>query len=262
MPRTACTPLLLIVAAASGLLAGGCTSLASVSRWFDKVPVADANHPVMDLSCIWQQGTGRTPEGLPCRGFCGQLMFVTAGNRVPAIVNGHVAIYVFDNVGGVNEQSKPLSVFEFTPQEWAQFARRTNLGMTYQLFVPYMRRGEHRAECHLRVKYTPAEGGMPLLSQPTLVTLPGDGSPSRNATPALPEPTIPQAAGLPAAATGPDSAFAALALKMQEDRQLAASDPRDPHTGVPQSLAEFAVSADPRRQRLQAGLERASGSGR
>jgi hypothetical protein len=149
----------------------GCASIAEFAA-MRSIPVSGPNNPVTDFACIWQQGEGRDEHGKPCRGFCGQLMFLTGISKKPAVVNGAVTIYVFDNVGPLEEQTKPFRSFDFTADEWATFQRRTNLGMTYQLFIPYTRRGGREAECQLHVKFTPV-GGSPIYSHPESISLRG-----------------------------------------------------------------------------------------
>jgi hypothetical protein len=222
----------------------GCTALPAVPFLGERIPVADAQHPVMDMSCIWQEGEGRTPEGFPCRGFCGQLMFIAAGSGKPAIVNGSVKIYVFDQM-----QTEPLNVYEFSAGEWATFARKTNLGMTYQLFIPYTRSGDHQAECSLRVCFTDSATGRPLWSQPTSIILPGKGPVSRKA----PEPAPGAARTLES-----DAAFHALARKLQTDqaaRNAGAPQPIDDTTLS--LLRQRAAGPDPRIQKLNAMLRHA-----
>ena len=147
---------------------------ASVANWaaMRSIPVAGPTNPVVDFACIWQQGEGRDEHGRPCRGFCGQLMFLTGVSKKPGVVNGAVTIYVFDNVGTLEEQTKPFKTFDFTAEQWASFQRRTNLGMTYQLFVPYTRPGGREAECQVHVKFTPV-GGSPIYSHPEMISLRG-----------------------------------------------------------------------------------------
>lgn len=159
----------------------GCASITNLIE-ARSIPVAGPQNPVVDFACIWQQGEGRDQRGMPCRGFCGQLMFQTRTEKKPAIVNGAVTIYVFDNVGTPEEQAKPFEVFNFTAQEWATFARRTNLGMTYQLFVPYTRPGGREAECSIRVKYTPTGSNNPIYSHPENIAMKGFSASSTAAT--------------------------------------------------------------------------------
>ncbi len=150
----------------------GCAAITNFAE-MRTIPTASPQNPVADFACIWQQGEGRDQRGRPCRGFCGQLMFQTAASKKPGIVRGAVTIYVFDNQGTLEEQTKPFQVFEFNADEWASFQRKTNLGMTYQLFVPYTRPGGREAECQLHVKFTPEGYGTPIFSHPETIQLRG-----------------------------------------------------------------------------------------
>jgi len=149
----------------------GCASIANFTA-MRGIPVASSENPVRDFTGIWQQGEGRDEHGRPCRGFCGQLMFMTVGANKPAIVHGAVTIYVFDNKGTLEEQAKPFDKFEFTAEQWETFQRKTNLGMTYQLFIPYRRPGGREAECQLHVKFTPVNGS-PMFAHPASISMRG-----------------------------------------------------------------------------------------
>ncbi len=181
---------------------------------------------MVDIACIWQEGEGRDSRGMPCRGFCGQIMFQASGSKTPAIAPGAVSIYVFDNVGTIEEQSKPFQVFNFTAEEWDTFQRKTNLGMTYQLFIPYTRPGRLEAECSLRLKFTPKEGGPPIFSQQENIGLRGTSS-AANAASAIDRKLT---AGSPlfsqsglSSPTMSNAAVADLARKLQQDSQVRSS---------------------------------------
>ncbi len=127
---------------------------------------------VREIICLWEPAEGVGLDGLPTRGFAGQLLFFEPGGDQPVRVEGDVRIYVFDNQGTVEEQSKPLHQFDFPAAVWHTFARDTNLGPAYQVFVPYTRKGRHAADCAVRVRFT-AESRLPIYSKLTSVALPG-----------------------------------------------------------------------------------------
>jgi hypothetical protein len=193
----------------------GCVSVPGFSGLFRKYPVADAQHPIVELMGIWQAGEGRTPDGLPCRGFAGQLLFMVAGDPLSAQVNGGIKVYVFDDVGNPHEQARPIDVFEFTPEQFQTFGHPTKLGMTYQLFIPYRRTGIETRDCAVRVKFMPANGTTPLYSQTASITLPGKTPASANHEPD--EGTI---SGLGAVNPSVGSAFNELASKIKADAAM------------------------------------------
>jgi hypothetical protein len=251
-PRIACAGLFLLAA-----MLPGCASITNLIE-ARSTPVAGPQNPVRDFACIWQQGEGRDQRGMPCRGFCGQLLFQTTSDKKPAIVNGTVTIYVFDNVGTPEEQVKPFEVFEFTAQEWATFGRRTNLGMTYQLFIPYTRTGGREAECSICVKYTPTGTNTPLYSHPENVSLRGA---SASATGAMADAIDRKLThGSPLFTQSPlvkprntEAAYAEMLKKMQAD-----SKPKPVAAITPPSGRQSPTNKVPEIQRLQAILDDSS----
>ncbi|WP_437186997.1 hypothetical protein SH668x_000371 [Planctomicrobium sp. SH668] len=150
-------------------VSSGCQML-NISKIGD-LPSADSTHPVVEIVTVWQPGEGNF-NGLPTRGFAGQIMFFAMGEKSPVKVNGSVRIYVFDNVGTPEEQEKPIDEFEFDAASFQTFLAPTNLGASYQLFIPYTRKGTHLANCQLRVRYTP-EDGSKVYSKMAAITLAG-----------------------------------------------------------------------------------------
>jgi hypothetical protein len=178
---------------------GGCTSLGLSALSFGKPRFAEASpsNPVSEIVCLWEPGEGRGLDNLPSRGFAGQLLFFTPGNPQPAKVNGDIRIYVFDDVGTIEEQAKPIYQFDSVDGAWNSYLSEANIGASYQIFIPYTRKGAYAANCSLRVRYTPAEGGPPVYSRIATVALPG----RRREETAEPKPQqmhSPVAAGLPA----------------------------------------------------------------
>lgn len=133
---------------------------------------ADKDHPVVEAICLWQAGEGQGLDGLPTRGFAGQILFFAHGRTEPVLVDGDVTIYVFDDIGGLEEQSKPLHEFKFPNDAWQTYMVETHLGAGHQIFIPYTRPGAHHAKCMLKLKYTPKEGRT-VYSRMAQVVLPG-----------------------------------------------------------------------------------------
>ena len=127
----------------------------------------------MEVVSLWEPGEGRGLDNLPTRGFAGQLLFFTYKDPTPALVDGQVTVYVFDDRGTEADQSKPLWQRTFAPQEWNTFALQTNLGTAYQIFIPYTRKGIDEAHCSLRIKLEPTDGGSPVYSKMANVVLSG-----------------------------------------------------------------------------------------
>lgn len=151
----------------------GCQLMNGVK--FATLPEADAEHPVVEIICVWQPGEGTGMDGLPCRGFAGQILFFSMGEKLPVRINGKVRIYVFDDQGTEAEQEVPIHQFDFDASAFSNFLTNTNMGAAYQLFIPYTRKGTHNANCTLRVRYTPDEGNS-VYSKMATIILPGTTS--------------------------------------------------------------------------------------
>lgn len=126
----------------------------------------------MEIMAVWQPGEGRDTKGLPSRGFAGQLFFFKQGNPSPSEISGDIKIYVFDDQGTEEEIAKPIHVYEFKEGAWNAYLTKTNIGQAYQIFIPYPRKGDHRAICSLRIKHI-APSGEILLSDPADIVLAG-----------------------------------------------------------------------------------------
>ena len=135
----------------------GCASL-HFPLGAEKMEKASARNPVVQILCLWQPSEGRDPEGMPCRGFAGQILFLANRGSLPVQVNGDLRIYLFDDQGTSEEQAAPIRQYDFDSKSWAIHLTKGTLGPTYSVFVPYTRRGSFEAKCALRVRFSPAEG--------------------------------------------------------------------------------------------------------
>lgn len=135
-------------------------------------PKATLRNPVVQMLALWQPGDGIGLDDKSSRGFSGQVYFFTQNKDFPAIVDGTVRVYVFDNQGTEEEQGKPLHQFEFPPEAWDTHRFDSKLGTVYNVFVPYPRKGGHEAECTLQVRFTPRSGPT-VYTEMTKIVLPG-----------------------------------------------------------------------------------------
>lgn len=161
---------------AAGVLAitlSGCATLDmpnwdrhDFNRATDKVPAAE-------IVCVWKPAEGTGMDNLPTRGFAGQILFFNRHDSEPIVVDGDVRVYLFDDVGSVEEQSKPIHQFDFQAEAWNTHARMTTIGPSYHIFIPYTRKNNtYRTTCSLRIRMT-AENGRAIFSDVIKVPLPG-----------------------------------------------------------------------------------------
>lgn len=170
-------------------LLAGCSTLDLDIANFGRQP-ADQTAQVTEVVCLWEAAEGVGLDGLPSRGFAGQMLFFTHGQAEPVRVNGDVRIYVFDDHGTLEEQARPLHEFNFPAEVWNTYLRTTNLGPAYQMFIPYTRKGGRLADCALRVRMT-GDNRLPLYSKLANVTLPGRRMVEESAIAAAISPTKP-----------------------------------------------------------------------
>jgi hypothetical protein len=126
--------------------------------WLDRVPEASAKNPVVQILCLWEPSEGRDPQGMSCRGFAGQLLFLGNKGGTPVKVDGEVVVSVFDDFGTPEEQALPLHQYRFDSGAWSQHLAVNTMGPTYHVFIPYPRSGNYEANCVVHVKLTPTEG--------------------------------------------------------------------------------------------------------
>jgi hypothetical protein len=172
LPTT--SPLRRVVVLASALLlaASGCSSLGNFRLGQERIPQASPKNPIVQVLAMWQPGEGPGIDNKTTRGFVGTLYFFTSKSPIAAKTNGSVSVYLFDDQGEEEEQVKPLHHFIWESKDISQLGQPGKLGQSYTIFIPYTRPGFHKAQCSLRVTYTP-DAGSPVNSEMAYVALPG-----------------------------------------------------------------------------------------
>lgn len=155
------------------LFGAGCNSMIPLSPWKKSMPAATQTDPVVEILGLWQPAEGTGLDGLPARGFAGQLLFFNRGSKSPVKVDGDIRIYVFDDFGEVEDQSTPIDQLDFVEDTWQAHLHVGTLGPSYNVFIPYSRKAnKNQAKCTLRVRLKP-ENGPTVFSEMVAVTLPG-----------------------------------------------------------------------------------------
>lgn len=150
----------------------GCTNGGFLNFGKAEFPKASVKNPAVKVIGFWQEGNGPGEDNKTCRGFAGQIWFLTPESAIPAMVDGSVDIYLFDDQGTPEENDKPIRKFHFPTEVWALHRMKTPNGLAYGVFIPYVRPGNHEAQCTLYVRFTPREGEV-LTSKPENVALSG-----------------------------------------------------------------------------------------
>lgn len=164
---------LLAVFAILPMFLTGCAGLDFWPGGKANYPTASKKKPATQIITMWKPAKGKGLKGRPTRGFAGQVMFFTARDAIPAVVNGKVRVYLFDNHGTQEEQSKPIHQFDFEPEAWNTHAEYSKLGPAYNIFIPYTRSDGHEVDCTLSIRLSPADGGPVIFSEEANITLDG-----------------------------------------------------------------------------------------
>lgn len=151
----------------------GCSTLALKAwDWKASKRFATTKKPVVEIVALWEAAEGKGVDGMPTRGFAGQLLFFQHNNSSPVYAKGEVMVYLYDDQGTAGEQNKPIHQYKFDSGAWQVHAVESTLGPAYQVFIPYVRTGREKAECALRVKLT-QEGSPDIYSRMISVKLDG-----------------------------------------------------------------------------------------
>ena len=117
-----------------------------------------SSKPVAKILCLWEAAEGQGLDEKPARGFAGQVMFFTYGDPSPIKVDGTVRIYQYTNFDADEEDPKPIHEFVFESTAWNAHRAEGTLGHSYNVFLPYVRKGSERATCALRVEIEDRNG--------------------------------------------------------------------------------------------------------
>lgn len=161
-----------------GALAAGCSPRNEIKLPEIPNPLAKRDkkpkltRPVREIVCVWKHAEGNNGKGSPTRGVAGQIMFFTHGQETPIKIDdeSEVVIYMFDDQGTPEEQSKPIAKFRFVDNAWNKHLGNGQLGPTYQVFLPYNRNVVHQVKVTLSVRLLP-RNREPLSSSPDTITL-------------------------------------------------------------------------------------------
>lgn len=186
------------------------------------VPVASAKNPVVQVISLWRPSDGPGIDKVRTRGFAGQLMFLTAGSPVPAGVQGKVRILLYDDPSAETDSPKPIHQFDFEPEAWQLYRRETALGAVYDVFIPYVRRGNHAAYCRLQVCFMP-EGGATFSSDIARLTLPASPGARPGEKPDQAVASVTQAPTAPQDAQAPASPLPAAAPNLTDQQPVHAA---------------------------------------
>ncbi len=149
-------------------LSGGCVSTKGVMQ-----PEAA---PQKSGPCLvgvrWQNQISQAPDpangGRMMPGLVGRVLLFGQKMDVPMEGEGSLQVELAD--GSVNPP-KPLEQWNFPPDVLPKYLRKGDVGVGYNLFLPWSTYRPELQKVILRVAYVPKKGGVPLFAEPSTIVL-------------------------------------------------------------------------------------------
>lgn len=135
----------------------GCTASRELVSALDPTPSVAKTPRISKIVCLWEEGVGKVPNG-PTRGVLGQILFLDATGDSTTKVDGQLTIYMFDNRGTIEEQTKPIRKLTLSAEDLAATYLETSVGHSYNVPVAYPRKDRLAVTCTMRVKYVAPTG--------------------------------------------------------------------------------------------------------
>ncbi len=164
-------PIVVLLGLLPASLLGGCATFTApvagiLPDWLpgeaDRGPrYASTEMPVTQVAGFWRAAEDTGPNGRPVRGFAGKILLFPAKSRgdEPIAGRGTVRVSLFDQNGDADVL---VHQYDLPPEAWATHLSRSNLGVGYEVFLPYMNSDPRRVRCGLRVRFVPEyEDGNP-----------------------------------------------------------------------------------------------------
>ncbi|TWT90141.1 hypothetical protein Mal64_05250 [Pseudobythopirellula maris] len=107
------------------------------------------------------------------RGFGGRLFFYD-DEKKPIAVEGQVVVYAFEETGRIATDHKPTRRYVFPPAEVARRQSESEVGVSYNFWLPWNEVGGPTADVSLIARFEPLQGGTLIVSESTRHRLPGD----------------------------------------------------------------------------------------
>jgi hypothetical protein len=162
-----------LAALACVAFAAGCTQLDLRKPIASILPSGDKPQAPTRMVAVWTDAVAQHPAKRASRGFGGRLMFFGRDPSEPVRVDGTLVVYAFEGRKG---EAKPDRKYVFKPEQFVNHYSQSKLGHSYSVWIPWDETGGPKKDIALVCRFDPAEGA-PVLSEQTVVTLPGLSQP-------------------------------------------------------------------------------------
>ncbi|MEM9703187.1 MAG: hypothetical protein AAF907_12160, partial [Planctomycetota bacterium] len=163
--------LLAPVAVAFAAVCSGCATFSmpmaeALPDWLpgdsnDGPPRASATNPVTQVAGFWRPAEDTGPNGQPVRGFSGKILLFPAKSRgdQPIAGRGSVRVSLYDQT---SSSDTPIHQYDLPPEAWETHLAESNIGVGYEVFLPYLSDDPRAIRCGLRIRFIPEyEEGKP-----------------------------------------------------------------------------------------------------
>ena len=158
-------------AAAALILASGCQSLPTEMPLTKSWLGPEATYEVPEqMMVVWTDAVQTVPGQPPQRGCGGRLYFFDNKGR-PIPVNGTLVVYAFDDAA-TTDGTHPQARFVFSPEQFTKSFTESELGASYNIWIPWDQLGSPQKKLTLITVYRDARGKI-VKADPAAVVLPG-----------------------------------------------------------------------------------------
>jgi hypothetical protein len=124
------------------------------------------------ILAVWTDSVLHQPNQAGVRGFGGRVYFYAKDDTDPIVVDGSLAVYVFDADNIDVSGQKPLRKFVFTADQFNEHMSKTSIGPSYSVWLPWGEIGGPPRRLSLIARFEGRDGGT-TISDPTIKLLPG-----------------------------------------------------------------------------------------
>jgi len=122
---------------------------------------------------VWTDEVLNQPGLPPVRGFGGRVMFYRGDDNTPITVDGTLTVLAFDEADRENPQAVAERKFVYLPEHLPKYHRKSELGHSYNFWLPWDEVGGPERKLCLVVRFEPRSATGVLVSKPCQKTLPG-----------------------------------------------------------------------------------------
>ena len=154
-------------------LTPGCSQLDLRKPIASILPSGDKPQAPTKVVAVWTDAVAQHPAKRASRGFGGRLMFFGRDPSESVRVDGTLVVYAFEGRKG---EAKPDRKYVFKPEQFVNHYSESKLGHSYSVWIPWDEAGGPQKDIGLVCRFDPVEGA-PVVSEHTVVTLPGHSQP-------------------------------------------------------------------------------------